>query len=100
MYALGYPIVALVNILDALLLVYSIVVVAAVIVSWVNPDPYNAIVRLIQALTEPVFAALRRYVPVVNGLDLAPLVAILLILFVRGGILPVIGQTAERWIVQ
>ena len=53
----------------------------AVLLTWVNPDPNNGIVRFLRNVTEPVFYQIRRRMPfvVVSGIDLSPMVVILLI---------------------
>ena len=65
-----------------MLTVYTYVVIVAVVISWINPDPYNPIVRFLRAVTEPALARMRRYVPNVlwsTGLDFTPLFLILLL---------------------
>ena len=50
------------------------VIIARALISWVNPDPYNPIVRFLYNITEPVLAWLRQRLPLVySGLDLSPL---------------------------
>ena len=58
---------------------YTFVIIGAVLVSWVNADPWNPIVRFLRAATEPVFRWVRRVLPfvIIGGLDLAPLVVLL-----------------------
>lgn len=58
---------------------YSLVVIGAVIVSWVNADPRNPLVRFLRAATEPVFRWVRRLIPfvVIGGFDLSPVVVLL-----------------------
>lgn len=58
---------------------YTFVIIGAVLVSWVNADPWNPIVRFLRAATEPVFRWVRRVLPfvVIGGLDLSPLVVLL-----------------------
>lgn len=70
---------AIVFVCDSLLSVYSFVVIAACLLSFVNPDPYNPIVRVIRNLTEPVFWRIRKLMPFVSfrGLDLSPIVLLL-----------------------
>ncbi len=65
--------------LDRLVWLYMLVVIAAVLVTWVNADPWNPIVRFLRAATEPVFRRIRRWLPfaVVGGLDLSPLFLLL-----------------------
>lgn len=63
-------------VVGALVNVYFFVVLGACLVSWVNADPYNPIVRVLRNLTEPVFWRIRKLMPfvVVGGLDLSPVV--------------------------
>jgi YggT family protein len=59
-------------------------IIARALLSWVNPDPYNPIVRFLYNVTEPVLSFLRRRVPLVfGGLDLSPLLVIFAIVFLR-----------------
>lgn len=95
MYALGYPLLSAVTIIDSILLIYTFIIIAAAVLSWVNPDPLNPIVQILRKVTEPIMDKLRPYVPLVGGLDLTPVVLIMAIFFVRSGILPVISQFAR-----
>lgn len=58
---------------------YSLIVIGAVVVSWVNADPWNPIVRFLRGATDPVFRRVRRLIPfvVIGGIDLSPLVVLL-----------------------
>lgn len=73
-----------------LLELYSYVVIAAALMSWVSPDPRNPIVRFLHQITEPVFEPIRRLLPPwkTGGLDLSPLIVIIAIQFVERVILP------------
>ncbi|HZP40472.1 MAG TPA: YggT family protein [Candidatus Binatia bacterium] len=73
------------QVLEGLLWFYTWLVIGAVVVSWVNADPRNPIVRFLYATTEPVLYQLRRRLPfvVAGGIDFSPLVLILAIQFVR-----------------
>ena len=76
--------VALSTILDLVLNIYMWLIIARALLSWVNPDPYNPIVRFLYNVTEPVLSYLRRRVPMVfGGLDLSPLIVIAVIMFLR-----------------
>jgi YggT family protein len=70
---------------DSLLTVYSFVVIVACLLSWVNPDPYNPIVRILRNLTEPLLWRIRKYLPFtyVSGLDLSPVVLLIGIQLVK-----------------
>ncbi len=74
---------AVANILDVVLSVYMWIVIIAALISWVNPDPYNPIVRFLYAVTEPVLRPIRRLLGFRIGIDFSPMVVILAILFVK-----------------
>ena len=76
---------AIIYVVDTLLTIYSFVVIVACLISWVNPDPYNPIVRILRNLTEPVLWRIRKYLPFtyVSGLDLSPVVLLLGIQLIR-----------------
>lgn len=61
------------------------VVIIAALVSWVNPDPRNPIVRFLWGVTEPLFRPFRRLVPAsrTGGIDLSPLFVLLVIFLVQ-----------------
>ena len=72
----------IIGIIISLLNVYMWVVIVAVLISWINPDPYNPIVQFLRAVTEPALARVRRFVPNVlwsTGLDFTPLILIVLL---------------------
>jgi len=72
--------VILVQFLD----LYSLVVCAAVIISWVQLPPNHPISSVLGALTEPLLAPIRRVLPDMGGLDFSPLVLLFGLRFVRG----------------
>jgi YggT family protein len=76
--------IAAANILDALLSIYSWVVIISALISWVSPDPYNPIVRFLHSVTEPVLRPIRSVIGHRLGpIDISPLVVILAIMFIR-----------------
>lgn len=78
---LASVIVALAKILGVLLNAYMWIVIISALLTWVNPDPYNPIVRFLRGATDPVYARIRRALPfaVISGFDLSPIVVILAI---------------------
>lgn len=72
---------AIATVLDFCLTAYFWIVIISALLSWVNPDPYNPVVRFLRGVTEPVFYKIRRWIPfaVVGGFDLSPIVVILAI---------------------
>ena len=53
---------------------YSLVVLAAVIMSWVRIDPRQPLAMIVSSLTDPVLGPLRRVLPPMGGLDFSPMV--------------------------
>lgn len=75
--------------ISLLLSLYTWVIIAAALISWVNPDPYNPIVQLLRRVTEPVLRPIRNVLARYQaGLDFSPLVAILIIQFIQRVVLP------------
>ena len=64
--------------------IYTWVIIAAAVISWVAPNPYNPVVRLLRRLTEPVLAPIRQLLPPWKtfGLDFSPMIVILVIQWV------------------
>jgi len=83
MFVLGNLLNAIATVLDFLLTAYMWIIIARAILSWVNPDPYNPIVRFLYAATEPILHPIRRKLPVSMGLDLSPLIVIAAIYFTK-----------------
>lgn len=82
MFVLGNLLAAVANILHMILMGYMWVIIIRAFISWINPDPYNPIVRTLYAITEPVLSRLRRKLPLFAGsIDFSPIVVILIIYF-------------------
>ena len=83
--------ISVLNLIDLVLNIYTWIIIAAVIVSWLVGfniiNGHNDIVRQIRyalfRLTEPVLGPIRRVLPDLGGLDLSPLIALIVIWFVR-----------------
>lgn len=71
-----------IRIVVSLLQIYMWVVIIRVLISWINPDPYNPIVQFLRGVTDPLLEGLRRVLPRFlwsTGLDFTPLLLIILI---------------------
>ncbi|MBZ0269359.1 YggT family protein [bacterium] len=79
MFVLGNAIAAIALVLRQVAMLYEIVLIGRVIISWVGADPGNPIVRILVQLTEPVMSRVRRFVPPVAGLDFSILVVLLVV---------------------
>lgn len=85
------------EILIQLLSVYWWIVIIAAVMTWINPDPYNPIVRFFYGVTEPVFDLVREHLPVnFGGIDLSPIVVLVVIEIMRGWLIPTVAITLDR----
>jgi YggT family protein len=84
MYTIGYFVIALAKVLDLVLTLYLWIIIARAVLSWVNPDPYNPIVRFIHSVTEPVLMRIRSRLPLYfGGFDFTPLLILAVIYFLK-----------------
>jgi len=84
MFVFGDLLIGIATILDYLLEFYKWVVIISALLSWVNPDPYNPIVRFLYSVTEPVFRPIRRLIGYRLGpIDISPIIVILAIIFIQ-----------------
>ena len=75
---------AIAKILDIVLVIFMWIVIARAILSWVNPDPYNPIVRFIHNITEPVLHQIRKRLPLnFGGIDFSPILVLLAVIFLQ-----------------
>lgn len=81
MFALANLIITLARLIDYALEIYFYIIVGRAILSWVNPDPYNPIVRFLYNATEPVLGRIRRFIPYMGGIDISPIIVIFIIKF-------------------
>lgn len=86
---------AVAQLLDLILYLYILVLIARAVVSWVNADPRNPIVRFLHQVTEPVLRPVRRLLPR-TGIDFSPVVVILGIYFLQWFLVPVVREAAFR----
>jgi YggT family protein len=87
---------AIASVLNTVLTLYFWIVIISALLTWVNPDPYNPIVRILRNLTEPVFYRVRRWVPFtyMGGIDLSPIVVLLAIQFIKIFLVQTLYQSA------
>ena len=95
---MGHIINGLAFVLDLIFNLVQLLVIASIIVSWVNADPYNPIVRTIRAVTEPLYRPLRRFTSRIPGpLDFAPLLLILIIVFLQKSLIPYLVELSRSF---
>ena len=82
MFLAGNLILAVASLLHLVLQAYFWIIIARAVLSWVNPDPFNPIVRFLYRITEPVLRPIRHRLPTLQmGIELSPMVVILAIYF-------------------
>ena len=94
MFVLGYFLQAVAGVLHIILMTATIVIIARAVLSWVSPDPYNPIVRIITQLSEPILFPVRKRVPYLGGIDFSPLIVLLLITFLDNFLVATLNRIA------
>ncbi|MFP3982078.1 MAG: YggT family protein [Desulfurivibrionaceae bacterium] len=97
MFVFGNFISAIANLVNFILGAYMWIIVGRAIISWVNPDPYNPIVKFLYEVTEPLLARIRRYLPftAAGGIDFSPIILIFAILFLQSFLVPTLRGLAH-----
>ncbi len=94
MFMLSNFLLAIAKLLNFALSAYIWIVIGRAVISWVNADPYNPVVRFLVQATEPLLARIRRMLPIMGGLDLSPMILILAIVFLQSFLVPTLQQLA------
>ena len=74
--------VSLAGLISYAIRIYTLIIIVRAVISWVNPDPYNPIVRILYRLTEPVLHPIRNVLMKWTGhmgIDFSPFIAIILL---------------------
>ena len=96
MFMLGNFILALANLLYIVSNAYIWIVIARAVISWVNADPYNPVVRFLTQVTDPVLYRIRRRLPPMGGMDWSPMILILAIVFLQSFLVPTLNQIGQN----
>ena len=97
MFIVGNFISGIAEVLDIILQAYTWALIINALLSWVNPDPYSPIVRFLHQITEPALRPIRRIIPFGNiGIDFTPMIAILIIVFLRRVLISSLYELAVR----
>ena len=94
MFMFGNFIKAIADLLNFVLSAYIWIIIARAVISWVNADPYNPVVRFLHQVTDPVLNRIRRFLPAMGGFDLSPMVLIFAIIFLQSFLVPTLRQLA------
>lgn len=74
------------SVYDLIQLIFDIFIFAIfiqAILSWVNPDPYNPVSGILASLTTPILRPIRQRLPLMGGLDLSPIIALIGLMFIK-----------------
>jgi len=82
------------QLLELLMNVFVFAIFARAILSWFDPGNYNPASSILQALTEPLLSLCRKIIPDLGGIDLSPLVALVILQLAKMMILPPLNQLA------
>ena len=96
MFVVGEVVRSLALLISLVFNVVYFVLVIRIILSWVGADPYNEIVRVIYAITEPILAPFRRLPLQVGALDFSPILAFIVLAVLRNFIINILYQIAYR----
>ncbi len=97
MFIVANFLIAVAKILHIGLTLYMWIIIGRAIISWVNPDPYNTIVRFLYAVTEPVLYIIRRRLPIsLGGFDFSPIIVIMAIYFFQAFVVESLLQFAVQ----
>ncbi|HLC16177.1 MAG TPA: YggT family protein [Thermodesulfovibrionia bacterium] len=96
MFVFSNFLMAAARILDIALSIYMWIIIIASLITWVNPDPYNPIVRFLYKATEPVLKPIRRRLNLGIGIDISPVIVILIIIFLQSFLIKTLVETARR----
>jgi YggT family protein len=83
--AFGWAIPALVGLIIS---IFLFAILIRVILSWVNPDPYNPAVDLLTRITDPILRPAQRLIPPIGGIDLSPMAAMIGLVLLEMLLLP------------
>ena len=85
----------LIKLINFVLSIYTFLIIARAIISWVNPDPYNQVVRILDKLTEPVLYPIRKLLWRFTGnlpIDFSPIIAIVLVRIVGSFVVRILSS--------
>jgi YggT family protein len=83
------------DLLKILLDIYVYAIFAGALLSWFSPGNYHSVASILYSLTDPLLNICRKVLPDLGGIDLSPLVALVLLHLAKMMILPPLQQLAS-----
>jgi YggT family protein len=97
MFIVSNFLIAIAKIIDIGLSLYMWLIIIRALISWVNPDPYNTLVKFLHAATEPILYPIRKRLPLFfGGFDFSPVLVIMAIFFIQTFFVQSLLQLAVR----
>jgi YggT family protein len=98
MFILSNLLSAFAQVLSVILTIIYWLILIRALISWVNPDPYNAIVQFLYMATEPILYPIRKILPLGlrSGIDISPIIAFLIIIFLKSFLVKTLMDLALR----
>lgn len=84
----AYLFFAFFGVIKVTLNIYFFAIIIVIVLSWVAGGSYNPAAALLQQITNPVMAPIRRMLPAMGGLDFSPMIVLFFIHILRAIILP------------
>jgi len=95
MFVVNNFMMAVAQLLDFVLTAHMWIIIGRAVISWVNADPYNPIVRFLYNATEPALSRIRGFLPMsMGGIDFSPMILILGIMFLQSFLVQTLKQLA------
>lgn len=83
MFVLGNFLISIAHLVEMLITILYWLVIVRALVSWVNPDPFNPIVRFLCRSTDPILAPIRKFLPTLGPIDISPIIAFFILYFLK-----------------
>jgi YggT family protein len=94
MFIIANLLIAVAKIVDIGVTLYIFAIIARVVLSWIQYDPYNSIVKFIHEITEPPLAKIRQMVPILGGFDISPMILIFVLYILEGFVVTTLNDLA------
>jgi len=95
-FVMGNFIGALAQVANIVLTVYMWIIIISALISWVNPDPNNPVVQFLRRASEPVLKPIRKTLGLKMAIDISPIIALLIIIFLQSFLVRTLAEIGHR----
>ena len=85
----------MIEIIQVAFRLYTFLILARVVLSWVNHDVTHPVIQWVYRLTEPMMAPFRSLIPAMGGIDFSPILVLLLLNIVEGLLVDLLQKLAS-----